>query len=112
SHPVRLMMGAAVALGFFSHLLLDEICSVDLKGARLNKAFGTAMKFWAPSVWSTLAMYAALSYLTYQVIQQWPDSPFEHGVHIRMPEWPSGWPKPSWLGASAGDEGAAKSRRE
>jgi hypothetical protein len=102
SHLVRLMMGAAVGIGFFSHLLLDEICSVDLKGARLNKAFGTAMKFWAPSVWSTLAMYAALSALTYQVIQQWPDDPLENGVQIKMPSWPSKWPRPSWLPLSGG----------
>ena len=47
-------------VGFFSHLLLDEICSVDLKGARVNKAFGTAIKLWAPSAWSTLAMYGLL----------------------------------------------------
>jgi hypothetical protein len=99
SHPVRLMMGAAVGLGFFSHLLLDEICSVDLRGARLNKAFGTAMKMWAPSVWSTLAMYGILSYLTYQAIHQWPDDPLGTKVEFRMPEWPATWPRPSWLGA-------------
>ena len=97
SHLVRLMMGAAVGLGFFSHLLLDEICSVDLKGARLNKAFGTAMKLWAPSIWSTLGIYAALSFLTYQVIQQWPEDPMENSVPIRMPSWPSGIPRPNWL---------------
>jgi hypothetical protein len=96
SHLVRLMMGAAVAIGFFSHLLLDEICSVDLKGARLNKAFGTAMKFWAPSIWSTLAMYGALSFLTYQAVQQWPDDPLENGTEIHLPSWPAGWPRPSW----------------
>ena len=39
---LRLMMAVAVMLGFLSHLLLDEICSVDLQGARVNKAFGTA----------------------------------------------------------------------
>ena len=52
------MMAVAVMVGFFSHLLLDEICSVDLRGARVNKAFGTAIKFWAPSPWTTLGMYA------------------------------------------------------
>ncbi len=59
------------------------------------------MKFWAPSVWSTMAMYAILSLLTYQAIQQWPDNPLDNGVQIKMPEWPSGWPKPSWLGGQA-----------
>lgn len=75
-HMVRLMMAAAVVLGFLSHLLLDEICSVDLHGARLNKAFGTAIKFWAPSPWATLAMYALLSYLMWRVVQQWPSDPW------------------------------------
>lgn len=75
-HLLRLVMAVAVMLGFFSHLLLDEICSVDLQGARVNKAFGTAIKFWAPSPWTTVAMYAALSYLSWRVIQVWPEGPF------------------------------------
>ncbi len=68
-HGLRLMMAMAVMVGFFSHLLLDEICSVDLKGARVNKAFGTAIKLWAPSAWSTLGMYSLLSYLAWLTIQ-------------------------------------------
>lgn len=112
NHLVRLMMGGAVGLGFFSHLLLDEICSVDLRGARLNKAFGTAMKFWAPSVWSTLAMYGILSLLTHQVIRQWPDDPLGPAAPIRMPEWPS-WSRPSWpVGAAGPEAGASRPPRE
>jgi hypothetical protein len=84
-HIIRLTMAVAVMVGFFSHLLLDEICSVDLRGARLNKAFGTAIKFWSPSPWSTLGMYALLSYLVWQVIQQWPDRPFELGRPVPLP---------------------------
>jgi hypothetical protein len=87
-HMVRVMMAAAVILGFFSHLLLDEICSVDLGGARLNKAFGTAIKFWAPSPWATLAMYGLLSYLSWQVVQRWPDPPFQYEA-IPPPNLPS-----------------------
>ena len=101
SHFVRLMMACAVGLGFFSHLFLDEICSVDLKGARLNKAFGTAMKFWAPSIGSTLLMYGLLSFLTYQVIQKWPDDSTPGITRIKAAinrsTWPAGWPKPRWL---------------
>ncbi len=74
-HGLRVLMGVAVAIGFFSHLLLDEICSVDLRGARVNKAFGTAIKLWAPSPWTTLMMYALLSYLTWMTIQRWPTDP-------------------------------------
>ncbi len=74
-HGLRVLMGAAVIIGFFSHLLLDEICSVNLRGVRVNKAFGTAIKLWAPSPWSTLAMYGLLSYLSWLTIQRWPDVP-------------------------------------
>jgi len=74
-HGLRLVMAAAVTLGFFSHLLLDEICSVDLKGARVNKAFGTAIKLWASSPWSTLAIYGLLGYLAWMTIQRWPKDP-------------------------------------
>lgn len=76
SSLLRLVMALAVMLGFFSHLLLDEICSVDLQGARVNKAFGTAIKFWAPSPWTTIGMYCLLSYLTWRVIQIWPEDSF------------------------------------
>ncbi len=38
----------------------------------MNKAFGTAIKFWAPNPWTTLGMYALLSYLSWRIIQQWP----------------------------------------
>ncbi|WP_280549790.1 MULTISPECIES: metal-dependent hydrolase [unclassified Halomonas] len=36
--------GAGLALGFGIHLLLDELYSVDLTGARLKRSFGTALK--------------------------------------------------------------------
>jgi len=74
-HLLRIVMAVAVMLGFFSHLLLDEICSVDLRGVRVNKAFGTAMKFWAKSPISTILTYAFLSYLSWRIIQTWPAGP-------------------------------------
>lgn len=95
-HPsLRLVMAVAVMLGFFSHLLLDEICSVDLHGARVNKAFGTAIKLWAPSIWSTIAMYALLSYLTWRVMDLWPEGPFtfEPPLPPAIPELPIPQPK-------------------
>jgi hypothetical protein len=39
------LVGCFVALGYMIHLLLDEIYSVDITGARLKKSFGTALKF-------------------------------------------------------------------
>lgn len=38
--------GVAVLLGFCIHLLLDEVFSVDLTGARLKRSFGTAFKLF------------------------------------------------------------------
>lgn len=70
---VRLIMGSAVIVGFLSHLLLDEIFSVDLSGARIKRSFGSALKFWAPSLPATLAIYGLLSFLSYKVVQDWPD---------------------------------------
>ena len=70
---VRVLMASAVVVGFLSHLLLDEMFSVDLNNARIKRSFGTALKFWAPSLPATLGMYALLSFLTYKVVQDWPD---------------------------------------
>ena len=97
AHPIRLLMATAVTTGFMSHLLLDEICSVDLQGARVNKAFGTAIKFWAPSPWSTLAVYGLLAYLAYRAIDIWPP---EGGLTLA-----GGLPKPEfpWLDAHSGE---------
>ncbi|ALM51114.1 metal-dependent hydrolase [Halomonas huangheensis] len=38
------MHGLALFAGFIIHLLLDELYSVDLSGARLKRSFGTALK--------------------------------------------------------------------
>ena len=70
---IRVTMASAVILGFMSHLVLDEMFSVDLTGKRIKRSFGTAMKFWAPSMTSTLAVYALLSVLAYNVVKVWPD---------------------------------------
>ncbi|CAN5859552.1 hypothetical protein BH23PLA1_BH23PLA1_34370 [soil metagenome] len=75
-HSIRVMMAAAVLLGVFSHLILDELSSVDLRGARVNKAFGTALKLWSRSPWATLVAYALLAYLTWQLLEVWPETSF------------------------------------
>ncbi|MBW6392864.1 MULTISPECIES: metal-dependent hydrolase [Halomonadaceae] len=38
--------GVALLLGYCIHLLLDELYSVDLTGARLKRSFGTALKLF------------------------------------------------------------------
>lgn len=84
-HNLRLMMSIAVMVGFGSHLALDEMFSVDLRGARVNRAFGTAIKLWAPSAWSTLSVYLLLSLLSWQVIKVWP----EGRLHFTPPSPPA-----------------------
>ena len=56
---IRLLKGWAVVLGFLSHLLLDELYSVDLSGKaiRIKRSFGTAMKFWRRHWWANVSTY-------------------------------------------------------
>ena len=62
----RVLKAFGLALGFMSHLLLDEIYSVDARGMRLKKSFGTALKFAefnAPV--KTVVVYCILFSLAY-----------------------------------------------
>ena len=71
SHVVRvkLLVAAGVALGFFSHLLLDEIYSVECEGLKvgLKKSSGTALKMFGnaflPNVFAC-ALAATMTYAT------------------------------------------------
>ena len=55
----RYFISGAVVLGFLTHLVLDEIWSVRLGqfGAKAKNAFGTAMKFHGPVLWSNVVTY-------------------------------------------------------
>jgi membrane-bound metal-dependent hydrolase YbcI (DUF457 family) len=61
---VRCFKAGALMVGFFSHLALDEIYSVDLKNVKIKKSFGTAIKFWGESWWANVSVYAKLLVLT------------------------------------------------
>ncbi|HTU91317.1 MAG TPA: metal-dependent hydrolase [Gemmataceae bacterium] len=65
---MRLFLSGAVMLGFLSHLILDEIYSVDFMGARLhlNKYAGSALKFFSKSWPATLATYLLLAFLVWR----------------------------------------------
>jgi len=67
---MRCYLAAGVMIGFLSHLVLDELCSVDFSGAklRLNRFAGSALKFFSPSWKATAFAYGllvALSYLAF-----------------------------------------------
>jgi hypothetical protein len=55
---MRAFNSGAVMLGFASHLVLDEIWSIDLGRLRLKSSFGTAVKLWGDCWWANLAAYA------------------------------------------------------
>jgi len=58
----RFMLAIGVMIGFFSHLLLDELYSVDLSGVKpkLNKYSGSTLKFGSPSQLATSVTYLVL----------------------------------------------------
>jgi membrane-bound metal-dependent hydrolase YbcI (DUF457 family) len=64
---VRFYMAGGVMLGFLSHLVLDEMCSVDFSGARvrLSKSAGSALKFHSSGWLPTLTTYLVLAGLVY-----------------------------------------------
>ena len=70
SISVRLLMGCGIAIGFLSHLVLDEIYSVQWNGlmVELNQAAGSAVKFFSKNLFATAftwLLLAGLSWLSY-----------------------------------------------
>lgn len=72
---LRIYVAGAVVLGFMSHLILDEIWSIEFHRGllRLKSSFGTAVKFWGDSMWPNLATYVIVVGLTFLVVndQEW-----------------------------------------
>jgi membrane-bound metal-dependent hydrolase YbcI (DUF457 family) len=62
---VRLLLAGGVMLGFLSHLVLDEVYSVDFNGVRLKltSSAGSALKLFSPSLVGTTVCYALLGVL-------------------------------------------------
>ena len=62
---LRLYTAGAVVIGYLSHLILDEIWSIDFAhGFRLKSSFGTALKFYSHDWWPNLTTFAKLAILT------------------------------------------------
>ncbi|MBN9118943.1 MAG: metal-dependent hydrolase [Planctomycetes bacterium] len=64
---IRVLLACGVMIGFLSHLLLDEIYSVDWRGAKpkLKASAGSAFKFGSSSLFATAMCYAILGGLLY-----------------------------------------------
>jgi len=70
---LRAYKAGGVVLGCLSHLVLDEVYSVQwrLGWGRIKKSFGTALKMYSTkSVWANLSVYAKLALLSYVVFYE------------------------------------------
>lgn len=65
---LRYLKAGGVFLGVMSHLMLDEIYSIEWHRFRLKKSFGTAIKFWGDSLWGNLSVYVKLVIVTAMVL--------------------------------------------
>lgn len=68
---VKLLMAGGIAVGFFSHLLLDEVYAVSWRGPipQLKRSFGTAIKFVGRTFAPTAFTYGVLATLTLAMFQ-------------------------------------------
>jgi hypothetical protein len=59
---MRIYLAVAVMFGFASHLLLDEIWSINFSPSKvgLKTSWGTALKFWGDSALSNFMSYVLL----------------------------------------------------
>jgi membrane-bound metal-dependent hydrolase YbcI (DUF457 family) len=74
---LRVMLGCGVMIGFLSHLILDEIYSVDFRGVRikLKSSAGSALKFASPSFFATVTCYLILGALLYLAYRDYMNPP-------------------------------------
>lgn len=81
----RYLKAGAVGLGSFSHLILDEVYSVDTRGVvpRFKKSFGSAVKFWGKKPWANFSTYAKLAVVVVAVLT---DSMVQDRIELRNPE--------------------------
>jgi hypothetical protein len=81
---LRVYKAGAVVLGYLSHLVLDEIYSVQWRHGRprLKNSFGTALKLFGQSGWANLSVYLKLAILTAAILfePQWPQTIAQSGT--------------------------------
>jgi membrane-bound metal-dependent hydrolase YbcI (DUF457 family) len=63
---LRFLNAGAVFTGYMSHLILDELWSVDVNWGlvRFKSSFGNAVKFWGDNAWANFTTYGKLVVLT------------------------------------------------
>ena len=74
-------IGGGLLLGFLSHLILDEIWSLDFSHARIKSSFGTATKLWGSSRLANVGVYIVVISLGLIV---WKDPGFVSSVEAQL----------------------------
>lgn len=79
SEAIRVYKSLAVLIGFLTHLILDEIWSLDFSRGRMRvkRSFGTALKFFGNNWWVNVSVWGKLALLCYLA---WGD----HGIIDRL----------------------------
>lgn len=76
---LRAYKAGGVVLGYVTHLMLDELYSIEWYHGRLRlkKSFGTAMKLFGRGWWSNISVYAKLAVFTAVILwePQLPQTP-------------------------------------
>ena len=69
---VRYFKAIAVGIGSFSHLILDEVYSVDTRGVvpKFKKSFGTAVKFWGKNPTANFSTYGKLAIVIVAILME------------------------------------------
>lgn len=67
---LRYFKACGVFAGVMSHLMLDEIYSVEWKGGRwrFKKSFGTAIKLWGKNGWANTSTYGKLGLVILMIL--------------------------------------------
>ncbi len=67
---LRYFIAGGVLLGVMSHLMLDELYSVEWAGGRwrFKRSFGTAMKLWSKSLWANVSTYGKLAVVALMIL--------------------------------------------
>jgi hypothetical protein len=71
----RMFKSVAVVVGFMSHLILDEIWSVEFRRGKYSfkSSFGTALKLWGNNAWANYVTWGKLALVSLLV---WQDEGF------------------------------------
>jgi membrane-bound metal-dependent hydrolase YbcI (DUF457 family) len=92
---MKILMGGGIMIGFFSHLLLDELYAVEWRGIRLraNKFSGSAIKFLGKSWSANIFTYGLMFILGYSVWVEGGLRQMGYDIPVSQPTSKTGTPQ-------------------